>query len=59
MSFVSEVLKSLMTKGLTRKEAKEVFNANRPSGQNPALAGRNVSRQVARKVKREGGFRHS
>lgn len=60
MAFVADTIAAIMRKGnLTRKEAKVVFNSHRHRDElpNAAYMGRAVSRQVLRKLKREGGNR--
>lgn len=57
MAFVAQVLKSLMNKGLTRKQAKEVFNAHSIGEVSVHAASNGNSRHVVRKLRREGGER--
>lgn len=60
MAFVTDTIAQIMLQGkLTRKQAKVVFNSHRHAGPNHAYVGLGVSRQVARKIKREGGSRRS
>lgn len=61
MTFITDVIKSLMAKGLTRKEAKKIFNRYKPEGVSSSVPSHpeGMTRQVARQRQRQGGHRRA